>query len=195
MNLQKIVEFLNNGQTNVDKNDIEKFIEAAKFLQIIGIENNLDNDFVDNEDNNPDASPVSENETTKGVVMEENQCLNVNTISNGVHSKDLLDLKLDLDFDTKTEMGNNLVINDDRDEQDTNPLLIGNQRSVSDAVHSKDVNDEKPFAVFDIKKELDNKAQELLEKIDGLWECKLCGKTFVKKDHATSHTETHNPLP
>ena len=27
--LTKIVEFLNNGQTNVDKNDIEKFIESS----------------------------------------------------------------------------------------------------------------------------------------------------------------------
>ena len=32
-----------------------------------------------------------------------------------------------------------------------------------------------------------------MEKIDGLWECKLCGKTFVKKDRAQSRTETHNP--
>ena len=36
-----------------------------------------------------------------------------------------------------------------------------------------------------------NWTEELIEKIDGLWECKVCGKTFVRKNHAKSHTEIH----
>ena len=38
---------------------------------------------------------------------------------------------------------------------------------------------------------LDNKTEEFIEKNDGLWECKVCGKTSVKKDNAKNHVETH----
>lgn len=39
--------------------------------------------------------------------------------------------------------------------------------------------------------ELDIQVQQLIVKKDGLWECKICGKTSLYKNHMKQHTETH----
>ena len=46
--LQSIVDFLYNGQTSVAEKDIGRFFEAAKLLQILGIESNQGSDPVQN---------------------------------------------------------------------------------------------------------------------------------------------------
>ena len=39
--------------------------------------------------------------------------------------------------------------------------------------------------------DLDAKLQQMLVKKDGLWECKICGKTTLYNTHMRQHTETH----
>ena len=38
-----------------------------------------------------------------------------------------------------------------------------------------------------------NEMDEFFSKIDGLWECKVCEKTFLRKDHIKSHVKMHKP--
>ena len=39
--------------------------------------------------------------------------------------------------------------------------------------------------------ELDYKIEEIIEKIEGVWKCKMCGKTKTHKSHMKDHAETH----
>ena len=39
--------------------------------------------------------------------------------------------------------------------------------------------------------ELDAQVDQLIVKNDGLWECKICGKTTLYNTHMRQHTETH----
>ena len=41
--------------------------------------------------------------------------------------------------------------------------------------------------------EKSNEMDECFSKIDGLWECKVCEKTFIRKDHIKSHVKLHKP--
>jgi len=40
-------------------------------------------------------------------------------------------------------------------------------------------------------KEIDLQVKQMMEKIDGLWECKVCGKTAPGKSNITNHVEIH----
>ena len=42
------------------------------------------------------------------------------------------------------------------------------------------------------KEEIESDTDELCVKVDGLWDCKICGKTYVKRYHANRHARTHN---
>ena len=39
--------------------------------------------------------------------------------------------------------------------------------------------------------ELDHQLEQMIEKNEGLWKCKVCGKKVLKKSNIKSHAETH----
>jgi ribosomal protein L37AE/L43A len=39
--------------------------------------------------------------------------------------------------------------------------------------------------------ELDIQIEQMIEKTEGIWQCKLCGKTIVKRGDMQKHAETH----
>ena len=45
--------------------------------------------------------------------------------------------------------------------------------------------------LVDANNDIDLQIEQMIEKNGLLWECKVCGKTFVRKNHAKSHTEIH----
>ena len=45
--------------------------------------------------------------------------------------------------------------------------------------------------VLDSNLELDLQIQQMVEKKEGLWQCKVCGKTLKRKDCLAIHAETH----
>ena len=47
-----------------------------------------------------------------------------------------------------------------------------------------------PISSEDVS-EVENAIEQHLEKVDGTWKCKLCGKTAIKKQHMQNHIETH----
>ena len=50
---------------------------------------------------------------------------------------------------------------------------------------------EKNDSLLYITDELRSQTSELIEKVDGLWECKKCSKTCVVKSDARKHAEFH----
>ena len=42
---------------------------------------------------------------------------------------------------------------------------------------------------LDITDELRSQTDKLVEKVDGLWECKKCSKTFLQKGLSRKHTK------
>ena len=39
--------------------------------------------------------------------------------------------------------------------------------------------------------DLDLQINQMIEKSDGMWKCKVCGKTSTRSDHIQSHAESH----
>ena len=39
--------------------------------------------------------------------------------------------------------------------------------------------------------EVDFQIEQMIEKDEGLWKCKVCGKTTAEKEHIKYHAETH----
>merc|ERR1712030_106872 len=52
------------------------------------------------------------------------------------------------------------------------------------------VNTEEDKVVLNTNIELDPQIEEMIEKNEGIWKCKVCGKT-AKKSHIQVHAETH----
>ena len=50
---------------------------------------------------------------------------------------------------------------------------------------------EKNDSLLYITDELRSQIDELIEKVDGLWECKKCSKTFLIKSDVRKHAEFH----
>ena len=55
--LQNIVDFLYNGEASIAQEELDTFLETAKVLKILGIENNDSNDFVDAPESYPQVKP------------------------------------------------------------------------------------------------------------------------------------------
>ena len=45
--------------------------------------------------------------------------------------------------------------------------------------------------MFDTNLELDLQLEQMIEKNEGQWKCKVCGKTKKHKGHIKEHAETH----
>jgi len=78
--------------------------------------------------------------------------------------------------------------------------LLKREQVLNDPVKNDDVSDLSSFEYDEpnrVKNENMNcknesSEEEMLTKTDGLWECVKCEKTFVRKDHARTHTQIHS---
>ena len=161
--LQNIMDFLYHGEASIAHEELETFLETAKVLQILGIENNYGNDFVDALESYPDVKP------RPSEIYEDKAMLNLVDVQQDSDQQNVYDTEIDEN------------VEDLRTMAETN----------ADSLHSEDVSDVKNNLVLDANHKLDSKTEELIEKKDGLWECKVCGKTSVRKNHAKNHTEIH----
>ena len=78
----------------------------------------------------------------------------------------------------KMELLNDLMKNnDDREASDLSSLEYDEPNRVKNEI---------------INCKNESSGEEMLSKTDGLWECVKCEKTFVRKDHAKTHTQIHS---
>ena len=164
--LQGIIDFLYNGEASVPQEELETFLETAKVLQIMGIENNY-NDLVDTIESHPEVEPKPRE------IDEDKAMLN-------------RDVRQEIDIKKENQeniYGTEIVEN----VEDLHKMA----ETYFDSLNSEDALEEKNHLVLNANHELDSKTEELIKKKDGLWECKVCGKTSVRKNHAKNHTEIH----
>ena len=91
---------------------------------------------------------------------------------------DLEGIEEDAYYDKKGDTDENLELN----EKEASPI---------DMMLPKIVYGENNDSKLDITDELRSQTDELMEKVDGLWECRKCSKTFLRKGLARKHTEFH----
>lgn len=116
----------------------------------------------------------------------------------GVENDDVSNnINIDSDTEPLTEY-KNYVETETKGDEDEN-------LSVFNDGQSEDLFDIKPNLDFDApetleadlmkeeesKKSSSDQSDAWIEKVDGLWECKVCGKAFVRKNHSTSHIQIH----
>ena len=83
-----------------------------------------------------------------------------------------------------------------RKTNDTNQQesIIDSLEELADTLANSDVSlvqTEEDNLVLNTNLELDLQIEQIIEKIEGLWQCKVCGKTKKKTSHLKEHTETH----
>ena len=74
---------------------------------------------------------------------------------------------------------------DEREDTDEN-IELTEEASVPKIVYGEK-NDSSLYITDELRSQID----ELIEKVDGLWECKKCSKTFLVKGDARKHAEFH----
>ena len=138
--LEKVIDFLYNGETNVAQEELNNFLETAQELQVKGLQNNSDDAEVESKfQNNSD------------------DLTNCVTPESEIEHKDITNNTLD-SIEELTEVS----VVETKEEPSMNTNM-----------------------------ELDLQIEQIVERNEGLWNCKVCGKTSKKKTHIKQHAETH----
>ena len=212
--LLNAIEFLYNGEIKMSKGELKNFLDVAHKLQIQGIGNTDIRQTEINDDDNFSNSTINSDSMRKmdgGLSLEDE-------LSEGEHTKKTEEC-FRADKILKKEQDNEKVNDDDNDididfqkketygmeintlpDQDIGDLLnekvekYVEKLSNQDHQHRGTNQYNLPPSTEELLRENvkdDNNMIAELERIDDLWECKYCGKSFVKKNHAKSHVEIH----
>jgi len=191
--LQKIIEFVYTGEINVAEKNLEHFLDLGKIFKIPGLQSFEDicapmpdsaGNYVNNKvinQANPDYQIQKKGINKNLPVME---CYEEDVKEEENHFFDRLeenDNKNDERHPKIKHKETPLIEHGENDWQD-NSARVEN--------HNADENVKENNLPVSID-ELLQKRKDMLDKVDGLWECKECRKTFVKKYHLECHVETH----
>jgi len=176
--LQKIVEYIYSGETNVNEEELEMFLKTAKKMRVNGLEKTrLSNkaEYIENElDASISREDVQNSEETK--LRNDYEFKSVdNKFEVLVASEDVRSGTIDKSYGKNKAQGKVIafekVLVDDGYEI---------KPSTNEFIESKKV------------EELDNKFQELVVKVeDGSWDCTKCIKTRIQKSEVKRHADLH----
>ena len=162
--LEHIIEFLYNGEAFVAQEELNIFLETAKELQVKGLQSNTLDDLKQTENN--EISSESHYEAMEG------NCPSPKDEVNDV-SGDALALKTEQEnvdhFEVDLEM-----VTSDPDDSFVDQQEEGSIEVITNA-------------------ELDLQIESVIVKNEGMWQCKVCGKTTKIKQHMKYHAEKHIP--
>jgi len=173
--LEHITDFIYSGETFIALGKLEEFLQTAKELQVKGLkekfhhneENNCDEQQRHQDDN--DSKEESKNIKNVGDVEQiDINIQNVENIENG------------FDFDFKQD---ELVKNEEYHLYSKSDSF--NFDSQEDALMKNEENN------LNTNDEVDSRLENIIEKSEGIWRCKGCGKTGTHKGHMRVHAETH----
>ena len=143
--LERILDFLYNGEASAGQDEIEEFLKTGKELQVKGLE--------------VDISDVGED-----VEEEPERYSKVN--------KEVCEYR------------DNIIICDPLE-----PASYSEKHFENVAI--KQMNREKILKLENANGDLDLQITQMIEKSDGVWKCKLCGKINANKSHLREHAESH----
>ena len=136
VHFEHLLDFIYTGEVSVSRDEIKKFLEIAKELQVMGFENALS----------------SVGEMIKEEPVE--------------HSSEDIQENKD-NFTEELIVCDKLETYKDSEEKNVVKLEIN------------------------VNSDLDLRIEQMIEKYDGVWICKVCGKTAANSGHLREHAETH----
>ena len=149
--LEYVVDFLYNGETYLAQEELNKFLETAKELQVKGLQSNQEDESELNQPMNakPGVEPIF------------------------------------------TEIGTKYKEYEETIEQES---IIDSLEQLADTFHNNDftvvkTEEASPELITNLK--LDLQIEQMIEKNEGLWQCKVCGKSSNNKYDLKAHAETH----
>jgi len=104
-------------------------------------------------------------------------------------------------------------VNVDPVTSDTSPVITDNEDKLSTSHENFDSEVQSNIESDSHVKEFDDRVEDIkikddrisfekcdetnetFSKINGLWECNICGRTFIRKNHVTTHVLIHNEEP
>merc|ERR1712126_169690 len=187
VDLIHILHFLYSGESKINIERMENIISINSMFQIKGLIP---------ESHGLDASSFDtfqENVELDGTKYEEMECLK----SQDENEKDFDEVcsfekendYLNTDMKFQEEQIKSELIEHDASLEDSNVSKVENCITGTEIknISMENVKDDQILKGTTSSSE----EEKMLEKIDGLWECKLCGKASVKKSHAIGHIESH----
>merc|ERR1712179_122911 len=216
--LLNTIEFLYSGEINISNDEVKNFLDVARKLQIQGIPNTdirereiKDHEKInDHEENNDHAEindhegkkishtrypesmqKVDDNATLGDKLSEEGKFFGADQILKTEQNKDI-----ENDFDDIKNKENYRIgiqsIEDGDIDNVFNEEVEDCGENLDDQRQKRKHTDHSPIKEELLREKADDNNEIVdFEKIDDLWECNYCGKTFVRKNHAKSHAEIH----
>jgi len=191
--LKNMLHFLYNGETSVAEEEVQEFLKILKMLDL-------------------DTEQITYTNAgeKKGIT---------GSLGNLIGDSDDLDLELDQhgfadnhmdDGEYRNTMNKTAIKTEDQWSEKLLTVEV-NEENVNKSVKEGAITEDKGHNVEDSeemgqtlpgmtttneKEEIESDTMtdndDLCVKVDGLWECKICGKTYVKRYHANRHALTHN---
>jgi len=144
--LENLLNFIYNGEASVEQQELKKFLETGKELQMKGFEGYV-----------AGVGESVEEEVVR--YTDEKNCINDSRGS----------------------------VIEDNNRSDT--LDTSSEQHYSTKVAVKESNGGK--IQINTNSDLDLQILEMIEKSDGVWKCKVCGRTAIKSTHIKDHAESH----
>jgi len=201
-----IIELLYSGVTSIIDESFDRFVKVSKLLKLIGFVNDENPVDVLNKDENPvdahnkDENPVEKQSPFKELFLQQNNKEDDENIDDvefsDVHYKTETDIGSfkcgDQPFPNHNNLPNNKEQSFDSDMEKHETELDSESMKVQpikiESQYSSD------SLILDEDGKVMNKnltEDDLMKRIDGLWECKICYRNFMKLDHVRKHVRIH----
>jgi len=215
---ENIIDFLYNGEVNVAQGELTQFLETAQELKVKGLQCDLQG-IVQNEYEKPNSSHYSNNsklETDEEIVGKESTFDTLEGLTDSFNSEERgLEGYLqgygnnesenqNSEYSSNTNIENEATENEATENEateneateneakcQTNEDNVGEEIILDSWEAPADPSNPVDGSLLNTDKDIDLQVKQMMEKIDGLWECKVCGKTAPHKSNITNHVEIH----
>jgi len=193
--LESIMSFVYTGETKVEANNIQRFMNSASELQISGLCEDVETDLAEGE--SPTVDTARTKKTVKGGADQTDaspnvtkMCENVQRSPTQVQKSPKKDLR-----GTLEEAGDVQVKKEVEDEMETETTNNNANRSLANSKEKKKKDSRVPMSDNNeeaLEKELSKRMENVIDASgQKLTRCTVCGKTFKQKSKAKFHIETH----
>jgi len=175
-NLEPVIDFIYNGEASIAQEQLKVFIETGKELQVKGLEGELTrivDDTSENVINNEECKQSYENDEDEN-------------LSTGSDEKGEGDLTRIVDGTSENPI---------ESEECKQGYIDYEHEKLSSGSDEKDDDNVETMNENNIQLRIDNEISlqinERIEKKEGVWKCKVCGKTELRNSHIRRHAERH----
>ena len=191
--LQQVLDFLYNGEVSIDQENMNDFLETCKELEVKGLY---------------DKFTKTDTQSTEKREMNEhgkNKEKNIGNSEDAICTENIYHLNEDLCTENISDLKDNMST-ENIDNSKNNIVTKNINNLITDLYSENIVNLKDDLCTMKIKEgarkemiqlktdnnELDFQLDELTLKVqEGVWQCKVCGKTDSKRARIRTHAEIH----